>query len=118
MELSLGTWECPRMGVDCCTMCGSGLYCGLELNPSSNTDAQRDISGTVHCGGVPYVVVRGDGGGLSIVKPTTPSFALCKYVYIYVFVSHYALQVQQLTPNKNTGSSICPYYTGGVHCLG
>ena len=78
------------MGVDCCTMCGSGLYCGLELNPSSNAGAQRGISGTVHCGGVPYVVVRGDGGGLSIVKPTTPSFALCKYIYIYVFVSHYA----------------------------
>ena len=60
------------------------------IKPSSNAGAQRGISGTVHCGGVPYVVVRGDEGGLSIVKPTTPSFALCKYVYIYVFVSHYA----------------------------
>ena len=98
MELSLGTWECPHMGVDSCTMCGSGLYCGLELNPSSNADAQRGISGTVHCGGVPYVVVRGDEGGLIIVKPTTPSFALCKYVIFMYIVSHYALQVQQLTP--------------------
>ena len=37
-----------------------------------------------------YVIVRGVGGRLSIVKPTTPSLALCKYIYIYVFVSHYA----------------------------
>ncbi len=68
------------------------------IKPSSNAGAQRGISGTVHCGGVPYVVVRGDEGGLSIVKPTTPSFALCKYVIFMYIVSHYALQVQQLTP--------------------
>ena len=62
------------------------------IKPSSNAGAQRGISGTVHCGGVPYVVVRGDGGGLSIVKPTTPSFALCKYItymYIYLTIMHY-----------------------------
>ena len=78
------TWEWPLMRAG--------------IKPSSNAGAQRGISGTVHCGGVPYVVVRGDGGGLSIVKPTTPSFALCKYVIFMYIVSHYALQVQQLTP--------------------
>ena len=64
---------------------------GLELIPSSNAGNSR----VVHCEGEAYVIVRGDGGGLSIVKPTTPSFALCKYICIHVFVSHYALQVQQ-----------------------
>jgi hypothetical protein len=57
---------------------------GLELICTSK-------HGIVH-----YVIFRGEFWVI-IVKPTTPSLALCKYiVYIYMyFVSHYALQVQQ-----------------------
>ena len=38
--------------------------------------------------GVHYVIVRGGGGGCSIVKLHTPSTALCKYVLYSYIITH------------------------------
>ena len=71
---------------------------GLELNYTMLL-----CSGDCTLRGVHYVIVRGGGGGCSIVKLLTPSTALCKYAYIFVhYHSHmHALQVQQLYRNKH-----------------
>jgi hypothetical protein len=100
-ELDLFTIVCLYCGIrgaaECCNI-SHVCTLWLELIPSNKRN-------WVDCGGsaVHIVVVRGVGGGVSIVKLLTPSTALCKYAYIFVhYHSHmHALQVQQLYRNKH-----------------
>ena len=81
---------CLSVGFSGGAECSNFVRCftRLELKPTGTNKSSRLRAKNCTLG----YEQRRLGVGLSIVKPTTPSFALCKYItymYIYLTIMHY-----------------------------